>query len=170
MKKLLIILSVTVLIVTVFAACSGKQTENAEPTTVNIEDVEIKSGEVKAGTYTNETLGFKIYLPKGYNVQTMGDLVLDPDNLDIPDYDYFIASNANSVSVTISKSESKSKNKSEKKYSIGNFEYSVTEKKEKKVSTTTFSASHKDKTVVIEFSGFTYEESIKFIEKNFKTL
>ena len=199
MKKLLAIVLITVIVAASFSACAEKRTSSSEnpveTTTANVEKIEVEKGEIKANNYINKSLGFKVFLPEGYNQQTAGDVVLDKDTPDIPVYDYYIAEAKSSkkrknvhITVEITKltdvnkwknstlkafgSKKAVKAVSKGKSNIGYREYTATVFKNEKgsVKDVAYTVIADNMLVVIYFENFSFDGSVKFIQDNFETI
>ncbi|MBR3149586.1 MAG: hypothetical protein IKF64_05385 [Eubacterium sp.] len=185
MKKLLCILIAVILTVFVFSSCQKQNTEkttNTETTTVAISNKDIKNGILKGEVYTNKSLGIKLYCPEGYNVQSFGDLDLSPDNLDVPNYDYYLVNKEDkmkTVAITVESANKiasiddwiKSTNSTEKNEdaTIGNRVYASVNEFNEDVNVVTFATYENGMIAKITFEKFTYDEAIKFIQDNFET-
>ena len=184
MKKLLLLILSALMIVSVFSGCADKKKEYDTPpetTTKSIDKVELESGIVKSENYYNESAGFKIFLPSGYNSLTFGALDLNPKTVnDIPEYEYYLSEKEGNKVVYINldsvkydsingwiKKIKKNKNAAEQNnMSIGYCYYSSLSVG-KKIYFATFV---KGKVMQITFENFTYDEAVKFVQDNFETI
>jgi len=199
MKKLLIILTAIVLCLTFFAGC-GKDSKTDDGSTTAVDtttvaknsDSVIEPGRLRGDTYVNKSLGFRVYVPSGYNRQDFGDIVLTPDSTDVPTYEYYIAKDTDGKSkkrkamyITVedtkltstsdwvkknSKSDENKSCKTEKSKVIGEKEFeavSVKDIKNKK-NKVIFAFVDKGRIAKITFENFSYNDAIEFISDNFE--
>lgn len=198
MKKLLLMLIIATMCITLFAGCGNAKKDDGTTTAVETttlarkSESSIEQGKLRGETYVNNSLGLRVYVPTGYVREDFGDLVLTPDNTDVPTYDYYIAEEVpkdenkrKTMQITVedtkltnnedwinknSKSTETKKSKAEKSTAIGTNEFasvSVSDSTNKK-DYVTFAYVDKGRIVEIMFENFTYDEAIKFISESFE--